>query len=320
MQVAHEQGVTTALDDRSAAPAVAPVAPAPWVERVGGLDLATFIARYRHPRRPVVLTDALRDWRALGLFTPEYFLREHAGRMVKVRGRDQRLGDVLRQQLDSDARHPGPYPATLGDCADLVASISPRFAASLPARHTHPLVPKALFDWVNHAEVFFGGPGGEFPRLHYDYLHMHAWIAQVYGSKEFTLYEPGQEALLYVDPAKPWLSLAEHAPVADPGRSPLLAEARHHTVVLHAGDALFMPCGTWHTARCLDMGITVAFDQLESSNWPDFVRDACAAERRVGHRWRARWLGTYLRALGPLLSLAELAGANRRADWGMGRH
>lgn len=312
--------MTVAWDRDAAAAAQGVSAPdSAWVERVGGLDPAGFALRYRWPRRPVVLTDALRDWPACGRFTPEYFLREHADRRVKVRGRDQRLGDVLQQQLASDAEHPGPYPCTLGDCADLIGDISPRFAASLPSRHNHPWVPEALFDWVNHVEIFFGGPGGEFPRLHYDYLHMHAWIAQVCGDKAVTLYEPGQEALLYVDPAKPWLSLAEPTQEAAQ-RYPLLAQARHHVVVLHPGDVLFMPCGTWHTARCLNMSITVAFDQLGADNWVDFVRDACAAERRSGRRGRACWLGLYLKALGPALRLAERCGANRRDDWGMTRH
>lgn len=294
---------------------VPPVASSGWIERVSGLDSAAFVARYRKPRRPVILVDALRDWRACTRFTPEYFLSEHADRPVKVRGRDQRLGDVLEQQLASSAEHPGPYPCTLAEFTGLLDDISPRFAASLPSRHAHPWLPKALFDWVNHLEVFFGGPGGEFPRLHYDYLHMHAWIAQVHGDKEFTLYEPGQESLLYVDPGKPWLSLVEHAPRPDPELYPLATRARHHTVVLHAGEALFMPCGTWHTARCLNMGITVAFDQLCADNWQDFVRDACAAERRAGRSGRSRWLWVYLQALGPVLSLTEGLHPGRRAGW-----
>ena len=287
-----------------------------WIERVSGLGLDEFVADYRLPRRPAVLTDALHDWPACGGFTPEYFLREHADRSVKIRGRDQRLGEVLAQQLASTEAAPAPYPCTLADCADLLDQISPRFAASLPSRHTHPWLPKALFEWVNHLEIFFGGPGGQFPYLHYDYLHMHAWIAQVYGDKEFTLYEPGQEALLYVDPRKPWLSLAEHAPEPDPERYPLLRQARCHRVTVHAGEALFLPCGTWHTARCLNMGITVAFDQLEAGNWQDFICDACAAESRAGRPGRARMLRIYLKALGPLLGLLEHLGANHRTDWG----
>jgi len=43
-----------------------------------------------------------------------------------------------------------------------------------------------------------------------------------------------------------------------------------------------------------------------------------AAERRAGRRFKAAVLGAYLRLLGPVLSLAERFGANRRGDWGLG--
>jgi len=86
--------------------------------------------------------------------------------------------------------------------------------------------------------------------------------------------------------------------------------------VVHPGEALFIPCGTWHTARCLTMNITVAFDQLEASNWREFIGDVATEERRNGRRWRARLLVAYLHAIGPLLDLAERCGANRRGDWG----
>jgi hypothetical protein len=176
-------------------------------------------------------------------------------------------------------------------------------------------MPKHVFDLVNHLEIFFGGPGGEFPYLHYDMLRMHAWIAQVYGDKEFTLYERGQEDLLYVNPEMPWVSTVDDLHDAD--RYPLLREARCHKVVVHAGEALFIPCGTWHTARCVTTNITVAFDQLEATNWHEFVGDVVAEERRSGHPLRALALRAYLGVLGPLLSVAELFGANRLADWGV---
>jgi hypothetical protein len=267
----------------------------------------------------VILTDALKDWQARDRFTPDFFRREYGDQRVKVRGREYRLAEIIDLQQASSPERPAPYPCTLSaaDCPTLWRDISPRFAYSLPNRHTHPLMPKGLFESVYHTEIFFGGPNGQFPLLHYDFLRMHSWIAQVYGDKEFTLYEPGQEHLLYIDPKTPWLSTVERANDPDYSRYPLLRQARNYRVTVHAGEALWLPCGTWHTARCLNVGITVAFDQLESGNWHEFVGEVIAHQRRLGQRARALRLGLYLRALGPVLSVAELFGANRRADWGM---
>lgn len=290
----------------------------PYIERIAGIGVAEFAARYRRTRRPVVLADALRDWPALKRFTPEFFLRDFAERPVRIRGRNYRLGEVIAMQQASSAESPAPYPCTFSDCADLMADVMPRFDCSLPNRHTSVLMPKHVFDLVNHMEIFFGGPGGEFPYLHYDMLRMHAWIAQVHGDKEFTLYERGQEHLLYVNPQMPWVSTV--ADLHDAERYPLLQQARRHTVVLREGETLFIPCGTWHTARCMTMNITVAFDQLESTNWREFVSDVVAEESRAGHAWRAVALRAYLGAIGPLLGVAEWFGANRRSDWGVNRH
>jgi histone arginine demethylase JMJD6 len=289
----------------------------PRVERVSGIGVDDFVRRYRRPRRPVILTDALRNWKACGRYTPEYFRREHGDKPIRIRGRDYRLAEVIELQQASTAANPGPYPCTFSDCRALLPDISPRFACSLPNRHTHALVPRRVFEWVNHLEIFFGGPGGQFPYLHYDYLRLHAWIAQLYGDKEFTLYERGQEHLLYIDPAKPWLSGVEHSEDPDYERYPLFRQARSYKVVVHAGEALFLPCGTWHTARCLNMGITIGFDQLGPDNWHEFVGEVMAAERRAGRRFKASLLGAYLRLLGPVLGLAERFGANQRADWGL---
>ena len=45
----------------------------PWIDRRGNVDAAEFRRDYLQPRRPVVLTDALRQWPALREFTPEFF-------------------------------------------------------------------------------------------------------------------------------------------------------------------------------------------------------------------------------------------------------
>ena len=284
-----------------------------WIDRRDRLGRREFRRDYLRPRRPVVVPGAARDWPASGLFTPEYFRREHAAAAVRVRGRYCRLGELIDQQQASSAARPAPYPCTLVDGSSLLPLLTPRFECSLPNRHTHPQIPPLVFEMIRHVEVFFGAEGGEFPVLHYDMLRMHAWIVQLHGEKEFTLFERGQEHLLYVNPRLPWLSLVQD--LRDHARYPLLREARSHTVTLGAGDALFIPCGTWHTARCLGMNITVAFDQLEASNWNEFVAEAVAEQRRGGRRIRALLLEAYLRALGPVLRVAELFGAHCSRRW-----
>jgi hypothetical protein len=87
-------------------------------------------------------------------------------------------------------------------------------------------------------------------------------------------------------------------------------------VVLHAGETLFVPAGWWHTARNLTFTISVAFDQLAADNWTAFVEDVVAQRRRDGKSMRAVLLGSYLRLLGPLLSVYEVFGGNRRGHWG----
>ena len=296
-----------------AAGAAAGLASESWIERRHGLEVAEFRRRYLRPRRPVILTDALRGWPALEQFTHEFFRERFADLPVQVRGRTHRLAEIIDQQIASSVECPGPYPCTLAQCAPLLPQVTPRFACSLPSRHAHALIPRRVFELVNHLEIFFGGPGGEFPRLHYDMLRMHAWLAQVHGEKEVTLYEHGQEELLYVNPKLPWLSSVQDP--RDFERYPLLREARAHRIVLRAGEALFIPYGTWHTARCLGRNITVAFDQLEASNWRGFVADVVAEQRRCGRRAHALLLGAYLRLLGPVLSVAERLGANRATNW-----
>ncbi|MFZ0872703.1 MAG: cupin-like domain-containing protein [Rhodanobacter sp.] len=297
---------------------VRPAVPEP-VERRAGLGVAEFIENYRKPRRPVILTDAARDWPVYGRGTPDFFRRQYGDHTVRVRGRDYRLSELIDMLEASTADKPGPYPCKFEiakDFRELLGEVTPRFPYSLPDRQANPLVPQGLFRYVNNLEIFFGGPGGEFPYLHYDVMQLHAWITQLHGDKEFTVYAPGQEHLLYVNPEMPWQSSIKNHHHPDYELYPLLRQAQSQKIVIRAGETLFLPCGWWHTARSLNMTISVAFDQLGPENWRLFVGDVINERRRLGNPGKALSLGTYLNLLGPLLGLAELGGANQHSGWG----
>ena len=289
------------------------------LDRRCGLSQADFRRTYLRARRPVILTDAAAAWPLYANASPQYFRSRYAAREVQVKGRAWRLGELIDTLEHSTPENPGPYPCKFEiarDFRELLADVAPRLNYSLPDRQANPLVPQRLFHYVNNLEIFFGGPGGEFPYLHYDMLRLHAWITQLHGDKEFTLYAPDQERFLYVNPDVPWQSTIRDHHHPDYAQYPLFRQARAQKVILRAGETLFLPCGWWHTARSLNMTISVAFDQLGPDNWADFVGDIVAEKWREGRRARAFAAGAYLHALHPLLRIIEWCGGNRRSDWG----
>ena len=297
----------------------APLPPLAPIERRAGISAAQFREEYLLPRRPLVLSDAAADWPVYGRGTPDHFRRAYGDCRVRLLGQPCRLADLIDRLEQSGDGQPAPYPCKFEIARELRAlldDVSPRLPLSLPDRQSSALVPQRLFDGVNNLEVFFGGPGGRFPYLHYDVMHLHAWITQLHGDKEFTLYAPGQEQFLYVDPDVPWQSRVRNHHAPDYERYPLLRLARSQKVVIHAGETLFLPCGWWHTARSLNLTISVAFDQLGPDNWRDFVADVVAQRRRDGKPLKAALLGAYLRAIEPALALIERCGGRRGARWG----
>jgi histone arginine demethylase JMJD6 len=279
-------------------------APVTTIDRAGGLSRREFIRRYRDPMVPVILTDATKDWPALSQFTFEFFKRELGDRTVVIGNKKHMLGAFIDLLLQSTPQTPAPYPCKLNaraDFADLADAV-PRFDLANPDRVRSRLLPKRYLDGLYDLEVFIGGPGGEFPYLHYDYLGLFAYINMVVGSKEFTIYSPDQERLLYVNPEIPWISTVENHHQPDLTKYPLLAQTRPVKVVLTAGETLFIPSGWWHTARSLTPSISVAFDQLCSSNWGFFTRDCCRARRGLKRALTRAVLAT----AGGLLSVKEL--------------
>ena len=98
------------MTDVSAAFAVADVAPdtSVQVDRVSGISVDEFVSRYRKPRRPVILTDAMQDWAARDRYTPEFFCREYGDLPIRCGDREYLLGEAIRLQQNASKDQPGP--------------------------------------------------------------------------------------------------------------------------------------------------------------------------------------------------------------------
>jgi len=278
------------------------------LEKKSAMSYKEFKKDYLYPLRPVVLKDAAKNWKALGKFTPEFFKKNYGHIVKNIGGKDYTLGEFIDLMINSDEKNPAPYPCKIDVIKympELVADISPRLSYTLPDRITSPLIPKGFLGGADNYELFFGGVNGWFPYIHYDYMHLHAFITQVYGEKEFIIYTPDQEKYLYIDEKEPWQSAVKNYHDPDLSKYPLFANAKPTKVIVGPGETLFIPCGWWHTARSVTPTISVAYDLLNASNWKQFSKDVELMVKRSG-KLKAKLISAYLKGAGMLMSAAGM--------------
>jgi len=271
-----------------------------------------------YANKPVIVTDALRQWRALSRWTPEFFKEEFGdmrfsmSRVGPGQARDDETGDeeytmarFIDRVLESTEEDPAPYfhnriladlfPSLRQDIEPLPEYFQPNW---LPERYLVGYVGKVLNRGAA-IELYVGGKGGSFQVLHYDGAGTHAFLMQVYGRKQFTVYPPEQEPYLYPSPEKQNSSMVNSVDTPDLERFPLFAKAVPTTFVLEPGELLFVPSHWWHTTTMLTPSITLSINTLNQSNWHELI--AFVATRR-----------------GPLVSLASrlyLTGAGAWRAW-----
>lgn len=256
---------------------------------------------------PVVIADATAQWPARSTFTPTMFRTRFGDRKVAVGGREYTLRELLDMLEQSSPECPAPYPCNFNLdelFPELVRHVEPRHGLPLFDRTHHRLLPRRFLGGAATFEIFFGGPGGRFPYMHYDYMGLHAFIHELVGQKEFTVVPPAHTPYVYPDPEHPWKSLVADHHQPDLDRYPLFAKAERVSFVVSPGETLFIPNGWWHTARSLELTISVALDLLNDSNWSRF-RGEVRAMMKTARREKQIAADLYLRALGTLLSLHE---------------
>jgi histone arginine demethylase JMJD6 len=245
------------------------------IDRLENLSYQEFERDYLMPLRPVIVTDAMRGWPALGKWTPEFF-RDHYGTLpICVDGRSMTLGEMIELVLVSTPEQPAPYLRNqlLSKLPrELRADVTPLPIYTLPNWLESPLLGRHRS--LSSFEIYIGGHGARFPTLHYDGLHSHAFLMEIYGRKEFWCYSPEQAPLMYprdgIGRNQSKVNDVEHP---DLERFPLFATAVCEKFVLAPGEMLFVPAGWWHTTRLLGPAISVSISCANATNWKEFARD-----------------------------------------------
>ena len=244
------------------------------IDRRSGLSVESFEREYLQPPRPVILTNAISHWRALGRWSPQFFKQGYGHLVVEVDGEKMTVGELVDRIEASTSKSPAPYlrnqplsewpPELLADVLPMPACTKPNWLESrfFPSRRAMTFI-----------EAYIGGEGARFPVLHYDGLHTHAWLMQLYGDKEYIVFSPDQAAYLYPKDGTGNTSELEDVLQPDLERFPLADRARGVRFRLHPGETLFVPAGWWHTARILNPSVTVSINAVNHANSAAFSRD-----------------------------------------------
>ena len=250
------------------------------IDRRAGLTRADFAREYLSPPRPVILTDALSHWRALGRWSPQFFKTEYGHLEVQVDGERMTLRELVDRIEASSEDHPAPY--LRNQPLGRVAARAHRRRVAHAGLHAAQLVPEPVLSGARR-HVGPGGvhrrsrrpiPGAALRQLAHPCVPHAALrregISRLQPRAELRPCTPGTAAAAIC-------RRLDDLDDPDLTRFPLFDHARGVRFRLGPGEMLFVPAGWWHTARILSPSVTVSINGLNRANSRAFRKDYCAA-------------------------------------------
>ncbi len=236
----------------------------PQVDRRRNLSREEFRREYLYPGRPVIIEDAIEDWRSHRLWSWDG-LKEACGTAkvrvyrydptLEYRPNDVRfmpLGELIDHVRTGDDWQSFPY--YLRDEWNLFHQY--------PQLRAAQKVPGYFFDWfkflpprlrLEYPRIFIG-PRGAITPLHMDIWGTHAWLSQLSGRKRWLLFSPDQAPLLY------GYKVRVESP--DHERQPLFRQARPMEAFINPGDTIWVPSAWSHWVQSVEPGLSVTYNYM----------------------------------------------------------
>jgi hypothetical protein len=262
--------------------------------RVKNLTVDTFVSEYLQKNRPVIVTDAMRHWAALREWTPGQLANRFGDEQVQVYGDLFRLIGITslseylakyfgRSVTSGDARgsfvpYVRWYSHLVDDdrvpWADEVfkqikddwgrPSFFPSNSFVLPHCDASDTIDPSR-DWFPARGLFISAKGAR-TRLHADPWASDALLCQVYGQKDFVMYDPSQAPYL----TKGGKSVDVEAP--DLQMFPDFPQAREILRdTLQPGEILLVPAGWYHHFKSTSDSISLTWNFVHECRLPEFM-------------------------------------------------
>lgn len=243
------------------------------LERVKGISPDEFRKEFVAKRKPAILEDATKNWKALEKWTPNFWQQNYGNKIVEIDGKEFSLNKVIELALNSDEQNPAPYYRNIRighKYPELIPDISPESDFCLPNFFLNKVFTplRTSFFAYGQYELFIGGKGRSFPYLHYDVPGADTFIHQIAGEKELVLFSPDDSKYLYPKSGAEF-NISSIPDIEDVSldKFPLFKKAKKFTVTLNAGDSIYFPSGWWHTAKMLSFSISIGIDVANQYNW-----------------------------------------------------
>ncbi len=228
-------------------------------DKVERITPRNFFRHYYFANRPIVIRGLMRNWKALGLWTPDYFAKEFGNYTVEVnceRNRDP-LYDRNFTKHNSKMLMKD-YVAMIqsgGETNDYYIGANNHLLRRKPFRSLLAQIkcPKGFFNqryFRSDARLFFG-PEGTISSLHHDFFN--GMLGQVYGRKRIKLIPPFDIKKLY---NHLWFSDVDLEKI-DYEKFPYMRGVTILETVLEPGEHVFIPIGWWHWVKSLDVSISL---------------------------------------------------------------
>ncbi|MEO5572672.1 MAG: cupin-like domain-containing protein [Bacteroidia bacterium] len=276
------------------------------VDKRANLSLDEFVNEYYNHCKPVVIKDATHTWIAHEKWNAEFFKDKFADRSVEVDNKTFNMSDYMGVVMASTAEKPAPYLNEVNIAEifrELLPDLEPYFQYGLPDRLKSTLIPKKWGQREGIIELLIGGQGTCFPVLHYDGFHMHAFVTQIKGDKEFYFISPDQTKYLYTENIN-----SNKSPVnffnPDYKKYPLFKQVQPTMVLVKEGESIYIPSGWWHTTRILSLSIAVSINSMNRNKWNNYVNDFAYMQSH-GSRLRSAIFKAYLIGVGKLMTVGE---------------
>jgi hypothetical protein len=274
------------------------------IERCSGLSKKEFYNKYVVNSLPVVIADKA-EWASLEKFTPEYFKANYNHITRTINEKTYTLSELIDLCISSTPENKAPYPNIFEITKDF-----PEYTEVIPEMHYGKanrifsrLLPGVISRGNNGRELFFGGKGCSFPKLHIDNNWVNTQLTQIIGEKDFILYPPSQTPYLYPDE-----KLSNYSPVniiePDYKKFPLFKNAEALKVTLKPGETIFIPSGWWHTTYIHNFNLTYAVDHVNEFNWNIFMDKNYLSAKK--HYPKLAWIVmVYKVIMGKIFNLKE---------------